>query len=112
MRVTEALNPGALRHLVTIQQNTPTADTDGSLVDSWSTYQQVRAAISTTGGREFTAARVVDAKLTHEVKIHYYSAVTPKMRILWGTRVLHITSVVHDEELRRWTVLHCEEIDQ
>lgn len=112
MKVTEALNPGALRHLVTIQQNTQTHDASGGLVDSWSTYYQVRAAVSTTGGREFYRARQTNSELTHEVTIYRLEGVEPKMRLLWGTRVFEIVAVLHDEtRLINNTVLHCREIN-
>lgn len=108
----QLLNPGLCRHYVTIQQNTPTHDADGSLIDSWSTYQTAHVAISTTGGREFQQAKQVNSTLTHEVKMQYLDGIRPSMRLLWGSRVLLIHAVLHDEGIRRWTVLQCEEINQ
>lgn len=112
MKVTKALDPGLLRHLITIQQNTQTHDASGGLVDSWGTYYQVHAGISTTGGREFYRARQTNSELTHEVTIYRLEGVKPKMRVLWGTRVLEIVAVLPDEtRLINNTVIHCREIN-
>ena len=112
MRVNEALDPGTLRHPVTIQVNTPTRDASGGVIDGWSTYATVRAAISTTGGREFYWARQTNSELTHEVTIYRVEGVTAGMRVLWGTRSFLIVAVLEDESrIVNKTVMQCKEIN-
>lgn len=50
----------------------------------------VWAEIIPGSSREFIAAKSINAELTHEIRIRYLSGVTPKMRILYGTRVFDI----------------------
>ena len=112
MKANLALDPGTLRHLVTIQTNTPTRDASGGLLDAWSTYATVRAAISTTGGREFYRAQQTNSELTHEVVIYRVAGVSAGMRVLWGTRSLLIVAVLQDEtRIVNSTALHCKEIN-
>ncbi len=106
------MQAGKLKHVVSIQQNTPTANSpdDGSLVDSWTDYaSDVYAQIRTSGGREFWRARQLNSELTHEVLIRYDSGVTPRMRVLWGTRIFRIGSVKQDDDHQKWTAIECVE---
>ena len=107
------MQSGKLREAITVQQKNITVSEAGEQIITWSSFSAgIRAGIETPTGREYFGQNKLNAQVSHVVKTRWIDGILPEMRILWGTRVLHITSVVHDEELRRWTVLHCEEIDQ
>jgi SPP1 family predicted phage head-tail adaptor len=106
------IQAGRLNHLITIQQNIPAPAADHSLEDAWSSYAaNVWAHIRTTGGREFWRAKQLNAEVTHEVLIRYNAGIEPSMRITWGARVLMITSVVHDEDRNKGTLIYCKELN-
>lgn len=103
------LSLGRMRNRITIQQRTVSRDTDGAPLEAWSDYATVWAEIEQTGGREFYAAKQINSKLTHEIRIHYNAAIVSSMRVVWGTRTLFIESALQDEGAHRFTVLHCSE---
>lgn len=63
------MNPGDLRHRVSIQTNTPTDDPNGGKVPSWATDSTVWAKVMTLAGRKLEIARQIDAEATVEVKM-------------------------------------------
>jgi SPP1 family predicted phage head-tail adaptor len=106
------MRAGKLKHLITIQQNTPTANSpdDGSLVDSWSSYAaDIYGRLSTSGGREFWRARQLNSELSAEWEIRYDAGVTARMRVLFGSRVFTIDTVKHDDDRYTWTRMECVE---
>lgn len=102
---------GALRHVATIQQNSPTTvNAANERIDSWGTFEAgVRCSVRELSGREleFAARRV--ANVTHEVVMRYRSGVTPRMRIAWNSRTLNIEAVLDKEGLQRELQLLCVE---
>ena len=106
------MRAGKLKHLITIQQNTPTVSADGGLVDAWTTFAaDIWAEVQTSGGREFWRQRQLNSELTHAVTIRHLADVKPAMRLSWGSRTLQIISVVDDENKQKSTVLNCREIN-
>jgi len=87
---------GPLRHRVTIQQqpDPQTQNGVGEITTARTTLATVWAAIEPqTGGEGIEQAAVV-AQVTHPVRIRRRTDVTPAMRLLEGTRVLEILSVL------------------
>lgn len=108
------MRAGKLRHLITIQANTPTQAADGSLVDGWATFgsaEDVAADIRTEGGREFWRQRQMNSELTHEVIIRYLSGVRANMQVVFGDRTFQIATVIQDEAKQRFTRLVCKEVN-
>jgi head-tail adaptor len=56
------------------------------------------------------SAEALEARLTHEVRIRYIEGVTPKMRIIHGTRALEIVSVANDMEMDEVLVIQAKEV--
>lgn len=96
------MRAGELRRRVTIQQRAATQDTFGGQSTSWTDWQtNVPCAIQPLAGRELMAARAVNAETTHMIDMRYMPGLTAAMRILYGTRVFNIVSVVNVEERNR-----------
>lgn len=95
------IRPGDLRHEIEIQvQGTARGDA-GEILDSWTTETNgsIWASIKPGSGREFLAAKQINAEITHEIKLWYYPAgLTPAKRILFGTRIFNIIQVMNIEE--------------
>lgn len=100
---------GELRHRVTVQQATDTRDAYGEPDPTWSTYKERSAKISPMNGSRFFAGKQFDTDITHEIVLRHTAGITTKMRVLFGTRVFEIDSVINPQERNRWTVLMCRE---
>lgn len=108
------MRAGKLRHLITIQKNTPTKAADGSLVDGWATFStaaDLPGSIRTEGGREFWRQRQMNSELTVELEIRYFPGIKANMRAISGTRIFPIWSVINDETKKRFTRLVCKELN-
>lgn len=103
------LSAGHLRHAITIQSETLTPDGRGGATRAWATYVTAWANVSPFESVEGFAAGQLQGSITHRVTLRYQSGIRPKMRVLWGTRVLLITGVRTIEEERRVVVLDCVE---
>lgn len=104
------MRAGQLRHRIVIQSVTETRDSFGQPQPSWSTFAERYAEILPQSGREYLAARTITPELTHLVRLRGVTGVTPKMRVLLGTRVLDILAAVPVEERTRELLLTCREL--
>jgi SPP1 family predicted phage head-tail adaptor len=100
---------GRLRHRIAIERVTETRDTDGSVIETWSTYATVQASIDPLSGREYFAAQSVQADLTHRIVMRYLSGIVPKMRVKYGSRIFDILSVINVSERNGELQLMCRE---
>lgn len=97
---------GDLRHRVQLQS---AADpTDGTTNPTYTTYATVWAAVHYVAGREIMRTGV-QGVATHKVTMWYRNELTPKHRLLWGTRQLNILSVGDPRGDRRVLELVCQE---
>ena len=102
-----------LRTQVTIQQQTITTTDNYAQVPSWSTYAaSVYANIVETGGVEYWRGAKMNADTSHVVTVRYETGLTAsanrKMRVIYGSRTLYVTSVIADER-KRWLTMQCRE---
>ena len=104
------MNAQQLRRKIIIQNVTETRDTMGGIIEAWATYKTAHAAIEPLSGREYFAAAQVNAEETTRIRLRYIEGVTPKMRVLWGTRIYNINAVIDVEEKRRELQLMCKEV--
>jgi SPP1 family predicted phage head-tail adaptor len=103
------VNIGKLRHRIAIERVTETRDTDGSVIETWSTYATVQASIEPISGREYFAAQSTQADVTHRIGLRYLSGIIPKMRVKFGSRVFEILSIININERNRELQLMCRE---
>jgi SPP1 family predicted phage head-tail adaptor len=104
------MRAGALRHRVEIQSRSMSLSDTGSPSYTWSRHARAYADIQPNTGRESEIASEIAAVQTHLVRIRYVQGVTPRMRILWGTRTFDINSVVNVGERGRELQLLCTEV--
>jgi len=96
-------NPGsAMRHRVTLQQPVLTADTAGGYTRAWTNVATLWAQIEPMTQRAISNEKFVDERLaaitTHRITLRYYAGVTADMRLLYGSRIFNIVSVVNADE--------------
>lgn len=104
------LRAGRLREQVTIQSATKTQDGYGQPIEAWGTFAAWQCEVAPLRGREYLAAKQYNAQTTHKLTGHWISGVLPTMRVLWGTRVLRIESVINQGERNRTLELMCIEV--
>jgi len=74
-----------LRHLVTIQEPVETQDAYGSPTVRWQTVAGgVWASIEPLRGREYFAAKQINAEVEARIGLRYRNDLSPKMKILHG----------------------------
>lgn len=103
------MRAGALRHSVSIQRKIMTTDSHGGPVEAWDTVCTTNASIEPLQGREFIAAQAVNAETTGRIRMRYRSGIVPAMRVIFGTRVFNIQSVINPEERNRELILMVSE---
>ena len=104
------MKAGKLRKRVAIQSRTDSvSDETMAPTQTWTTVATVWASVEPLSGQEGIQANQLNAELSHRVTIRYYSGLTAAYRILWGTRVLRIVSVLNTDERNREMVLSCME---
>jgi len=80
---------------------------------TWTTYATRWSELDTGSGREFVRAQQVIPELAAVVRMRSDSttrAITPRMRIKYGTRYLNIAGVSDDGELRKEVVIWTTEV--
>lgn len=107
------MNPGELKHKITIQQDIPLEDASYNKKENWVNVAgliDLRASITTTGGREFYAAQRVNAETSTLITIRYKPGISPKMRVKYGTRYFDILNVNDVNEAHIYILLSCKEV--
>lgn len=113
-----ALNPGTLRHQITIQAQSTTQDAStGEPSSVWNDVHVARAAIDTVSAMERyqrgTSAEFV-AQVSHMVTMRWPGAsvsIAGGMRVLFGSRAFTIQAVENVEERNRVMKLSCVEVN-
>lgn len=104
------MQAGRLRHRVTIQQPVETRNAFGEAIKTWSTVATIYASVEPLSGREMFDAEQVQSEISHRVRLRYRSGLTTRMRLLYGSRVLHIQAVIDVKERHQELQLMCREM--
>tara|TARA_Y100000996_G_scaffold348282_1_gene286831 strand:- start:7831 stop:8169 length:339 start_codon:yes stop_codon:yes gene_type:complete len=102
---------GAMREQVTVQNQTRTADGAGGYSETLVTNFKTFASVKTKIGREQVKQGQLQDRKQFEFVIRYRSDknITAANRILWGTRVFQVRSVVNYNERNKYYVITAEE---
>lgn len=94
------MQAGRLRHKIVVQQPS-NSNVGGVNVETWSTFDTLRADVMPQRGSEYWAAKQVQEKEPKIFIIRYRSGITSKMRVLFSEKAYDIQSVVNVEERNR-----------
>jgi len=83
-----SMRAGRLRHKITIQEVTETADGMGGFTETWSEYTTAFASITPMKGMEALEHRKLGHETVHKVWMRYQSGISTKMRVVWGDRTM------------------------
>jgi len=103
------VNPGELRHIVTIQVASVTPGSYGSGEKTWGTFAQVWAAMWPQKSQEVVVNDRIEISTHTLIKIRYLAGVLAGMRVLLGARVFDIVGIRNIDELNREIYLDCVE---
>tara|TARA_R110000824_G_scaffold64258_4_gene167967 strand:+ start:513 stop:833 length:321 start_codon:yes stop_codon:yes gene_type:complete len=104
------MQAGKLNNRVSIQSQTTSLDGYGEPNNSWSTDSTVWASIIPLSGNESQDAEGTTGIISHRVMMRYNTDASPKKRLLFGSRVFGIESVINTNEADKDLVLLCMEI--
>tara|TARA_B100000686_G_scaffold80595_1_gene86939 strand:+ start:1432 stop:1761 length:330 start_codon:yes stop_codon:yes gene_type:complete len=80
--------------------------------ESWTRLLETRAAMATTGGREFVEGGGTAADVTHVLRIRssrLARTITPKNRLVYDGRTFEIVAAIDRDGRRRVIDLQCRE---
>jgi SPP1 family predicted phage head-tail adaptor len=107
-----SLDPGSLRHRVTVQRCTKTQDSYGQDVLTWADLLTMWAQVRAMTGNEVEAAKQTAAEARFKIR-SWWPPVTIQRedRIVWGTRTLDILDAEDPTGVGREIVILAKELD-
>ena len=106
------MRAGSIRHRVTFQKLTETQDPMGGIVEGWTDHATVWAEVQYLTGREYWQAQQANSEAEGRVRIRHRDDIEPTMRVVYGTKHLHILSpFTYDSKNREMHILFKEALD-
>lgn len=103
------MKAGDLRQSIILQVSQRTKNTMGEWCDSWTSWQTVYAAIEPLSGKRYLEGKQLNAEVDGVVRIRWRPGVLPTMRILFGSRILQIVSLVTPKERKESIEIYYKE---
>jgi len=100
---------GEMRQRIALQAKTITKS-EGIPQENWTTVATIWAAVEDISGKEYFQAGAMQSEVTTRIKIRYRKGITHSMRVLYGSRVFQILSVIDKDERHRVIELLCKEV--
>ncbi len=92
------MNTGDMRHRVQIQRRLESRNEIGEVEVNFQTIATRWCAIEPLTAKELLAAQQVQADVSHKIKMRYYAGLTPKDRLVKGSRVFNIDGRMNPSE--------------
>jgi SPP1 family predicted phage head-tail adaptor len=102
------MQAGTLKTRVVIQQQSAVQDSIGQPVNTWTTYATVWADIRHKSGVEAIKSGEVTSTVKASVRVRYKAGITAAMRVVHGSVVYQIQSVLRDVAHKDYMDLVCE----
>ena len=103
-----------LNKRITIQKFREKQDDDGFDTVGWEDYKTIWASINNLWGKEFYAAKAVNAENTVEFIVGYSKGLsninTKEYRIFWNNRAFNITFIDNIKYENRWLKIKAIEV--
>lgn len=101
---------GQRRTLITIQKETTTGDGMGGTTSEWSDFAKIYARQVIRRADANTIADQIESAQHSRWDIRYIAGVTPKMRLVVGSRVMEINAVYDPSQKRERLEILCTEL--
>lgn len=106
------MNPGELRHRITLQRLTTTTNENGFEVEAWEDFKTVWASITNLHGREYFEAAAVQRENTVKFTIRYTKGIDTSMRILFQEKQYNITAIDNIKYKNEYMEIKALEVDK
>jgi len=108
------MNPGELKHYITIEEPAYTLNADGTDDTTWSEFKSVPAKVKTVSAKSYQAQEQDEQSQTQRyqrwmVKIRYDDAINAMMRVKWQNHTFQLKGITADEKSSEYMWLHCLE---
>ena len=103
---------GKLRNKITIQNTDLTTDNIGGYTTARSTYVTAFAKMTPKSGKQIfnnKTGRQIENPHTYEFQIRYRSGLSPKMRILFGSRTFDIVKINNENDYNNFITIEAIE---
>jgi SPP1 family predicted phage head-tail adaptor len=100
---------GLLRERIAIEQESNVSDDQGGSTLSWTNVCTIWGRVSPVRGREALQGMQVQDETMHRITIRYRTDITPKMRVVWGSRIMNIREVTNPDEHKKYLQLMVED---
>ena len=100
---------GPLRERIAIEQESNVSDGQGGSTLSWTNVCTVFARVSPLRGQERLQAMQVQDETVHKITIRFRDDITPKMRVVWRSRIMNIRDVTNPDEKKKYLQLTVED---
>lgn len=104
------MRAGTLRQRVTLQSKSATQNTFGEEVITYTDWATVWGSVEPLRGREFLEGKQITAEVSTRIRIRYRSGILPEWRVVFGSVIYDIHSIIHLKEREREIHLMCQEI--
>lgn len=110
------LDSGQLRHQLTIYSPPTGLDAYGQALDStpsmtgWTLYLTRWGKIEPNTGSPYIQSDTIRNLTTHRITFRYVEGLTPRYRIVYGSRVFNVVGLISSEERQIDTVVAAQEV--
>lgn len=103
------LKAGDLNRRIEVQYLTRVDDGAGGSLSTWDTFMMLWADVQPLSSKEVLSLGQIQATTTHKVIMRYRTDILTSHRILYGTKILEITSIIDVDDRHEALELICRE---
>jgi SPP1 family predicted phage head-tail adaptor len=105
------MNAGRFRHKIDVQQELTTQNTYGEPTQTWVTFLSgMYCSIEPIRGKEYLSSDIIQAEVSHRIKMRFVPGVHPKQRILYCGRYFYIIDAIDIVEQHKMLECMCKEL--
>ena len=105
------MNPGELRHRITLQKFTTTVNENGFEEESWIDFKTVWASVSNLHGKEYFEAAAVQKENIVKFIIRYLPGINNSMKILFKGKSYNIIQIDNIRYENKFIEIKAMEVD-
>jgi SPP1 family predicted phage head-tail adaptor len=94
--------PANFRHRITFQSLSLTPNDSGGNQETWTDTTSAWASIKPKIIRESNFAQRVESRIDHDIRIRYQAGLNTTMRIVFGSRIFEIKSLIIEDEIKEF----------
>lgn len=103
-----AIDPGRMRHRITFQRRSDERDQLGGEGDEWEDVTTIWAAVTPLSAKE-VVNQIREVMVSHKILCRYVPGIDQTMRIVWGSRIFRIVSIIDYDEVHADMTIMAEE---